>query len=435
MSTLFTRTLLWFIATVVLTLIAMTVAAALNMDPGDRHRPPFATLVAVEMEEARHAYETGGSLALKAFLERLRSVTDSEGVLTDSNGVDLATGQFRADLEPARRAPRKMFWRGSRTSVSRQSEDGRYFYFIELRRRNVLRWVLQPEVHLTVLGLLTVLSYAFAHFLTSPVRQLQSAVECFGRGEFDTRMKSLRKDEIGQLARAFDTMADRIETLLAAERRLLLDISHELRSPLTRLNLAVELARSGDDVPRHLDRIDREAERLNALVGELLQVTRAEGDGALMRGENVPLDWLVARVVEDARIEAEERGCRIEIKESSGADLRGDPELLRRAIENVVRNAVRYTDPDTSVEVRLTTEAKEAILTVRDYGPGVPAGQLDQIFDPFYRVDPDRNRVSGGAGLGLAIARRAIQLHRGSITATNADPGLIVGIRLPIGLA
>ena len=189
----------------------------------------------------------------------------------------------------------------------------------------------------------------------------------------------------------------------------------------------------GEDVHSHLDRIQKEADRLNALVGELLQVTRAEGDASRLRSEPVALDELVGAIVEDGRLEAEPRGCGIAF-ESDPVSIAGDPELLRRAIENVVRNAIRYSPLGRVVEVQSIRECDEgASVQVRDYGPGVPEESLSRLFDAFYRVEPDRDRASGGVGLGLAIARRAIELHHGTVTARNAHPGLVVEVELPVG--
>ncbi len=274
------------------------------------------------------------------------------------------------------------------------------------------------------------LSYVLALHLTSPLRRLQKAVEQFGRGDFSARVKSRRRDELGQVARTFDQMADRMQTLLAAERRLLLDISHELRSPLARLAVAVELARSGEDREAALNRIEKEADRLNSLVGELLQVTRAEGDPRSLRDEAVRLDELLRDLVDDCSVEAKARDCRIELKANPPAQVRGDRELLRRAIENVIRNAIRHAPRETPVEVSLSKDGC-ASIRIRDYGPGVPEEHLPRIFDAFYRVETDRNRGSGGVGLGLAIARRAVELHKGRIVARNSAPGLTVEIDIP----
>jgi len=227
-------------------------------------------------------------------------------------------------------------------------------------------------------------------------------------------------------------MAGRIQTLLAAERRLLLDISHELRSPLARLSVAVELARSGEASGLPLDRIQKEADRLNALIGQMLEVTRLEGDPAHRRQERVQLDDLVGGLVDDCSIEARARGCSLTLNRGARVSVDGDSELLRRAIENVVRNAIRYAPRETSVEVALENGGSRARVRVRDYGPGVPEDALPRLFDPFYRVDSDRNRGSGGVGLGLSIARRAVELHQGTLKASNAAPGLLVEIELPV---
>jgi signal transduction histidine kinase len=233
------------------------------------------------------------------------------------------------------------------------------------------------------------------------------------------------------LARTFDRMAERIETLLAAERRLLLDISHELRSPLARLRVAVEMARSGDDLDSALNRIQKESDRVNSLVGQLLQVTRAEGDPSSLRRNPVRLDVLVQQLVDESTIEAAARGCSLQYQKHDVVTVEGDPELLRRAVENVMRNAIRYSPPESPVDVSVARRNGTAVVDVRDRGPGVPEESLPRLFDPFYRVENDRGRNSGGIGLGLSIARRAIELHKGSIRARNAAPGLEVELELP----
>ncbi len=214
---------------------------------------------------------------------------------------------------------------------------------------------LQPQ-HLWIIGLVVVLCYGFAYHLTSPVRKLRTAVDCFGRGDFSARATNTnRKDEIGELAKSFNQMADRIQTLLAAERRLLLDISHELRSPLARLSVAIELARSGEDRDDMLDRIQREAERLNELVAELLQVTRVEGDPSRQKMDKVRLDELLGDVIYDSLLEAKTKDCTLVLSAPTPATLIGDEELIRRAVENVIRNALRYAPPGTSINVDLRT--------------------------------------------------------------------------------
>ena len=433
MNSLFAKILLWFWFALAITVVGSAFISALNVNENDSdERAPVARLVRFELEQATSAYETGGRPALQSFLDTLHRVYDARGVLTDENGRDLLTNEDRSDL--ILRAHRRVFYQVFRTgdsTVARASDDGRFWFFFIVPRAHVGSWFLQPE-HIFVMAAATGLCYWLALYLTRPVRKLQRAVERFGRGDLSARAESVRRDELGQLACTFDRMADRIETLLAAERRLLLDISHELRSPLARLGVAIELARSGDDTDAALNRIQKESGRLNSLVGQLLQVTRAEGDPASLRRDPVRLDQLVQLLVEDSAMEAEAHGCSLQYHSGEAMTIAGDPELLRRAVENVLRNAIRYEPHDSSVEVRLWHGDAGAVVEIRDHGPGVPVDALPRIFDPFYRVESDRNRLSGGIGLGLSIARRAVELHQGAIRATNANPGLKVELEFPV---
>jgi two-component system sensor histidine kinase CpxA len=433
MRSLFAKILLWFWCALAITVVGSAFISALNVNQDDSdQRAPVARLVTFQLEEARSAYETGGRPGLQAFLDTLRRVYDAQGVLTDDKGRDLLSNADRSDLvRHARRRALDQFFRTGDATVARAADDGRYWFFFIVPRAPVGSWFLQPE-HIFVIAAAVLLCYWLAYYLTSPVRKLEKAVERFGRGDLSARVSSNRRDELGQLARTFDRMASRIETLMAAERRLLLDSSHELRSPLARLGVAVELARSGDDPESAFTRIQKESDRLNALVGQLLQVTRAEGDPSSLRHDPVRLDELVEQLVDDSTIEAAAHGCEVRYEKREPVTVAGDPELLRRAVENVIRNAIRHAPRATAVEVRLARDNGRAVVDVRDHGPGVPEEALPRIFDAFYRVEPGRDRSSGGAGLGLSIARRAIELHHGSIRAKNAQPGLEVEMELPI---
>jgi len=242
-----------------------------------------------------------------------------------------------------------------------------------------------------------------------------------------------RRDEIADLGRDFDHMAARLQALVEAQKRLLHDVSHELRSPLARLQVAVGLARQQPErLESALERIERETARLDALVGELLTLSRLEAGvtgapaGVLDAGE------LLEEIVADARFEAEAAGCRVELQLRGALAVHGRDELLRRALENVIRNAVRYTARDTVVEVSAARDAVELAITVCDRGPGVPEAELDRLFEPFFRAERGAQRA--GYGLGLAIARRAVEAHSGRIRASNRPGGgLCVEIRLPVG--
>jgi signal transduction histidine kinase len=434
MRSLFAKTLLWFLATTAVAIGGIILTTASTFSSAEP-RGPVAMLLNVQVEQAKRAYETGGRDALAAALSRFQQITQFKVLFTDSKGTDLLTGTAHPELL---RVPKRSRWRvpfpfgGRPPVIAREDSTHHYRLFIIDQRRNwTTFFFLQPQ-HLWIVGLVVLLCYAFAYHLTSPVRRLSSVVDCFGRGDFSARAPASRKDELGELARSFNQMAGRIQTLLAAERRLLLDISHELRSPLARLGVAVELARSGEDREHMLDRIQKEADRLNELVAELLQVTRVEADPSMQKNDLVHLDELLGDLVYDSLLEAKAKDCTLLLKAPVPAILWGDEELLRRALENVIRNAIRYAPRKTSVDVELTKSAAAALVTVRDYGPGVPAEALPRIFDPFYRVDSDRNRASGGLGLGLAIARRSVELHKGKLSAQNANPGLLVTIQLPL---
>jgi two-component system sensor histidine kinase CpxA len=262
-------------------------------------------------------------------------------------------------------------------------------------------------------------------------------VQSFAEGNLDARVTpqlGSRRDELADLGREFDHMAERIAALISSQKRLLADISHELRSPLARLTVALELARKNTNgkAMAALDRIEMESERVNALVGQLLALTRLESGAERVPPEMVGLEDLVQQVVDDANYEAKPLHKEVKVLQLAPCRVRGSSELLRSGIENVIRNAIRYTGEGTAVEVSLTRRMDSAVLTVRDHGPGVPETELAHIFEPFYRVGEARERSSGGVGLGLSIADRTVKLHRGSIRAENLNDGLLITIELPL---
>jgi two-component system sensor histidine kinase CpxA len=265
--------------------------------------------------------------------------------------------------------------------------------------------------------------------ITRRTHRIETAVTKFGAGELGVRIGPDTSDPIGRLSRAFNQMADRIQALIDVNRRLCIDISHELRSPLARLRLAVDLARSGDRIA--LDRIVLECERLDDLVGDLLEVARAESDPSVVHKEMFDAAWFLGEVADEGMIEAVERGCTIEIRASAAVQVDADPELLRRAVDNLLRNAIRHAPRGTRVEMSAFYRAGSTMISIRDHGPGVPESALEDIFRPFYRIESDRDRSTGGTGLGLAIVNRIVGLHGGAVTAENARPGLQVSLLLP----
>ena len=441
MRSLFTKILLWFFLTVVVTsTVSFYISTTFT-----RSRPQFNRM-GFELREARQAWETEGRAGLEKFMARFKDAMGADAALTDGSGRDVLTGrdwskEIKAvSIGPGRGGPFPFvpFVRienGRRGSflIPTLSRDRKFYFLAVFPAREPARegWSVEvPPQTWWMLGIFALLCYILARHLTSPLRSMQKTIERFGRGDFSARVNSRRGDELGQLARTVDQMAERIDLLLKSQRRLLQDISHELRSPLARLGVAVELARGGGDAALALNRVEREADRLNTLVGELIQVTRAEGDPAGLAVEPVRLDELVRVILDDVHIEAERRGVALNphIEE---AELDGNPELLRRAIENIVRNAIRYSPEGGKVDITLQRSHHVFRVAVRDYGAGVPEESLSSIFDPFYRVETDRGRTSGGVGLGLAIAKRAVELHHGQMRAANVRPGLRVEIDLP----
>jgi two-component system sensor histidine kinase CpxA len=230
-------------------------------------------------------------------------------------------------------------------------------------------------------------------------------------------------------------MADRIETLLTAERRLLQDVSHELRSPLARLSFAAELMKGTTNPDEALGRMRREIIRLSQLIDNLLEVTRMEGDPSSRETQRFSFASLLQEVLRDCAFEAEARRIEITSRMDGALDMEGNPELIRRAMENVLRNAIRFSPEQSRIQSEVEREAHGIVVIISDSGPGVPEELLTRIFDPFVCANESRDSSSGGGvGLGLSIARRAVLLHHGTISAKNLQPGLQVTINLPTGI-
>lgn len=318
-------------------------------------------------------------------------------------------------------------------------------YVVVWKAPRPLRWLdrLSPARFSARLALVVLTSGGVCLLLTwqitRPIQALRSAARQFADGALSVRLSGRRefqrRDELSELAHEFDRMAARIDTLIASQQQLLVDVSHELRSPLARLALALDLARRrvGDDVPEH-DRIDREIQRLSALIEQLLMLARLRGR-ATQPLEVVNVGELVRDVAHDARFEAEATGRTVAVSRDYDAIVHGHRALLRSALDNVVRNALRYTRPQGAVSIAMEpVNSGRLAVIVRDQGPGVPASALTRLFDPFFRVDDARERASGGTGLGLAIARQAMLAHGGNASAQNhPDGGLAVRLELPLG--
>ncbi len=397
-------------------------------------------------------YETGGSKALRRWLKQHHRLNGRLTFLVNSQGEDVLGRPLPPPVvrllqdDPDKPGMNQKRRHGVVQMVT-ASDGGRYRYVrMSAHPQPGGRpgfWHSGPEslrggIFLLAIVVTGLISYWLARNITSPIRQLQRATQQISSGDLSSRVApevALRKDEIGELGREFDRMAEHIEELMSAQKRMLRDVSHELRSPLARLQVALELARKsvGDSGKKEHDRIEKEANRLDELIGQVLSLVRLSTNGSKLVKEEVEIEGLVQQIAEDAGFEAGSQGKKVRLTKSTCGTLAADPELLHSALENVVRNAILYTPENSSVEISVTKRADSVVkICVRDFGPGVSEDALSHLFEPFYREADARDRTSGGYGLGLAIAKRAIQLHGGSIVAKNAEgAGLEVEIYLP----
>jgi signal transduction histidine kinase len=455
MRSLFLKIFLWFWVTVLLIGVAIVITWSLQPEIlYTRWQALMSEVLSTHAQNAADMLERRGPQAAAAYLQRLNQLGRMQTALLDDHGKTLlgadlhgeaarvaaravASGQPIFEIKP-HMAYSAQFGTGPSgrryALIAEMPRAGPFFAFRATTSTQILRWILA----ILISG---VICYLLARYLTGPILRLRAATRELAAGNLGARASGdmeKRRDEIGQLVRDFNQMADRIELLLNSERQLIRDISHELRSPLARLNVALGLARqrAGADAAPQLDRIEREADRLNELIGRLLTLARLETAGSPPEQSPVSLSELVREVADDAGFEAESRHCTVQVNAAEDCTTVGSPDLLHSAVENVVRNAVRYTAEGTGVEIDLTCVGvdgtKWAAIRVRDHGPGLPETELTNVFRPFYRITNARERETGGTGLGLAISERAVRLHGGTIKAENAPGGgLLVEMRLP----
>jgi two-component system, OmpR family, sensor kinase len=444
--TLFLRIFLSFWAAMLLVLSTMALVAWYRFNQVQSVSIDIKALA----NEASSRLLVGGLPALHDWIDEAEEkYRDRRIFIVDQSGEDIA----KRDLPPTYMAYVKRLrdagFLGKDMVPSRRDDpllltplftdrDGTV-YTVMISNQNWRNLLFAPDVRLVLLtfALLTsgLVCWWLARYVSKPVERLQTSARSLAAGNMEARVGeefSRRRDELGVLARDFDTMADHVRNLIASKEDLLRAMSHELRSPLARLRVASGLARRSDaDVLRQLDRIELEAERLDTLIGQMLQLSHLRSVPALPR-EQLDLSSVLVEVIEDARIEASGADKSVEWTAGGSLFVEGDHDLLRSAIENVLRNAVRFTPSGSAVSVSMSQERRRIVVTIRDRGPGVPEAELERIFEPFYRVAESRDRDSGGTGLGLAITARIVGLYGGDVRASNApDGGLKVEIRLP----
>ena len=385
---------------------------------------------------------TGGVEALRAWMSEVQTRRTVMMYAVDPEGRDVLG---REVPDAALAAARDVIARGGDGRGVRQvsAPDGASYLLFVTRVPGPGRGGRPPPEppiapwEFVIIGIGTSLAFSvlLAWYLVRPIRNLRWAFGEAAAGHLEARVSprmGRRRDEIADLGRDFDRMAQQLQSLVNSQRRLLHDVSHELRSPLARLHAAIGLARQEPTkLGATLERIEREATRLDSMVGEVLALARLESGTASRTKERVDLAHIAASIAEDARFEAETLKRNVRFNASGDAPVIASADLLHRAVENIVRNAIKFTKEGTTVDVQVHTTRTSAILTVRDHGPGITPSDLEKVFDPFYRGESGQG--TAGFGLGLAIAQRAIDAHGGAIRAANiVGGGLQVEVELPL---
>jgi len=448
---LFWKIFLCFWATVVLIVMSIVMVFLLDSQGG------ISRWHESMIQSARNAampviaeIQIHGTQAASAFIKNLDGrmhtyacLTGDDGDVIADDGCSLFTGQI--SLVRSTGTAHVVFRnRIARVALPIQGADGRkYIYAVAIVTGAPAIDKKAVAIRLCVALIVSFfICYWLTKYLTDPVLRLREASHRLAAGELNTRAARAlerRNDELGFLVRDFNAMAERIEELISRQKQLIYDISHELRSPLARLNVALDLARErkGDDSA--FDQAEQDLERMGEMIGRMLTIAKLDTSSAEVKMVRVNLGELVSQVVHSAEFEFHERENAVAFAMHESLFVSGNPDLLQSAVENVIRNAIRYSPPDKPVLVELEYAEKPAAsmihLSIRDFGAGVPETELSNIFRPFYRIESDRDRQSGGAGLGLAIAGRVVRMHGGTIHARNIAPeGLCVDIFLPAAM-
>jgi two-component system sensor histidine kinase CpxA len=447
---LYLKIFIWFWLAMILINVALFAAVAITRPtPTGRSWRDLAQ-VGPNALKAAEVFEQSGPSALASLLQETEKTTGVNATFFDQNGRELSgravqPGASELIQKSDKSNEIEFNFAGRNTLVARplvSSRGQRYTYVAHIPRQPYQMSLQTQGLRLLVVLLVGgIFCFWLSRYLTKPLANLRATTNQLAEGNLGARVGNKitkRRDEVGQLGHDFNGMAERLEATVKAQQRLLGDISHELRSPLARLGVALGLARqrSGPEAASSLDRIERESDNLNEMISQLLTLTRLESGTDGRKRTSVDLASLVRDVAEDADFEARSLNRSVQIVASDKCSINGVEELLRSAVENVVRNAVRFTPEGTAVEVGLTKQNGAgdnfAVISVRDRGNGVPEESLEKIFRPFYRTEDARDRQSGGGtGLGLAITERAVRMHGGTVEATNAPGGgLAVKLKL-----
>lgn len=305
-------------------------------------------------------------------------------------------------------------------------------YLVRRLQASQIHAMPMPLMLVIAVIVIALVSYILAAMLVKRIHQLRQAVATISQGDLSARVHLTGRDEVSELAQEFNRMAERINEMIASQRQLVSDVSHELRSPLARLRIALELAERAEQPQAMLNKIGKEADELEQLVSSLLSLARMESGQSVLEKQPVKPCALLHKIIDDANFEGEAGNRKVVLEHCDEQTLRLDPVLIQSAIENVIRNALRYTPQGGQVTVRAEKSAQQFRILVEDQGPGVPAKELERLFEPFARVGQARDRNSGGYGLGLAITGKALIAHGGQARAENrSEGGLRVILSLP----
>jgi two-component system sensor histidine kinase CpxA len=410
----------------------------------------YATVAPILAAEAAKAYETGGPEAFARFSQSDVHGHERQIFLLDEFNKDVLSQPLSEDglrLAQAAKNGQLIVLRGHIAAYKFVSSSG-HPYTLMLFLKSDLRRIGDALVgdglpfSISLIFLVTLLCLWLAYHIASPIHSIQSTARRVAQGDLKARVPasvSRRYDELAALAKDFDSMVNRLDSLMQTQKKLLNSVSHELRSPLARINLSLALLKNrfSADSDELFQRLDRDVERIDLLMGQLLTLSRLEAGFSSVEREDVDFAQLLEEVAADGDFEAQALGKSVSLQTTGSIFIRNaDPHALRSACENIIRNAVRFTRPGSDIQIVLELEQSaaepRALLSVRDHGPGVPEDSLQTIFQPFYRINGD-GEATGGNGLGLAIAAEAIRLHRGTIRAENLRPtGLEIIIQLPV---
>ncbi len=464
MGPLFYKVFLWFWSSIIvvsITLVGLTAFKHSRSSEDEHWRDKYGPRVDLWARQETEILDREGISALGKYVRSFESDPGVQNYLFDANGRELLDRQASApvlqtvaSMSQNREAAEQFFTRDRIIAEKTSGTEHRFYIVVvtfpqpSMLRRPLFQFLGEDLNRDGIIRLCAILLVAgffcfwLARQITSPIGKLRIATHGIANEHLNTRVDesvTARRDELAELGRDFDRMAERIDALVAAQRRLLTDVSHTLRSPLARLSVALGLARqrANPETSQHLDRIEREADRLNTLIGQLLTLARIDSEVDRQRRTVFDLAVLVQEVAVDADYEARSHGCAVKFTQDPECPIEGIPQMLRGAIENVLRNAVRHTADGTDVEVAVRSERVQghsrAIIQVRDHGAGVPKDELASIFLPFYRSAEGICRDPDGTGLGLAITERAFRFHGGTATAENIPGGgLVVSLELPI---